>query len=236
MRHQGHLPQYKTQRYQDAFMTAGLPDRSCTLQSRAAIVHKLFIPARGAFIWQEYRGRTMKKRILSGITASAFAAAFTPPAAAAVTFDPVAGSGFVNKGDVQLAFGLDNSQFQSQAGSVAFSAVSEKIEEVSWVCTNDRNEDIQERERTTTTSKSGIASTVARDSKKQASGFNLLGYTGVVRETTTTEGNPLNACPIHWVLTPAVEPVLVSSTSALTATLNGVTVTLRRPDAGTSGG
>lgn len=39
---------------------------------------------------------------------------------AAVTFDPATGTGFVGKGDVQDAFGWNNSALQSNAGSVTF--------------------------------------------------------------------------------------------------------------------
>lgn len=171
----------------------------------------------------------MNKGILSGIAASAFAAslALAAPAIAAVTFDPATGSGFVGKGDVQLAFGWNNSQLQQQAGSVSFAAVSETATEVSWVCTNTKNENTQERERTTTTSTSGVVSAVTRDSRKQVTGFNLTGYSGTVTETSSTEGNQLNSCPNGWVLsTPAGDPVVVSATSVLTATHSGVTVSL----------
>ena len=39
---------------------------------------------------------------------------------AAVTFDNVSGNGFVGKGDVQLAFGWNNSQLQERASGVSF--------------------------------------------------------------------------------------------------------------------
>jgi hypothetical protein len=39
---------------------------------------------------------------------------------AAVTFDPATGIGFVGKGDVQLAFGWNNSQLQQNASGVSF--------------------------------------------------------------------------------------------------------------------
>lgn len=171
----------------------------------------------------------MRKTFLTAAAATAFAAslALAAPATAAVTFNPANGTGFVGKGDVQLAFGLNNSQLQTNADSVTFAAVSTIVTEVSWVCTNTRNESIQERERTTTTSTSGIVSAVTRDNKKQVTGFNLKGYAGVPLESSTSEGNQLNSCPTNWVLTPAGDPVELSSTSTLTATLSGVTATLQ---------
>lgn len=171
----------------------------------------------------------MRKNILTAAAGTAFAAslALAAPATAAVTFDPATGSGFVGKGDVQLAFTLNNSQLQTQAGNVAFTSTSEKTEEVFWECTNVKNEKIQEREQTVTTSTSKVVSSVARDNKKQVTGFNLAGY-GAITETSTTVGPQKNTCPTNWVLTtPAGDPVLVSSTTpTLIATLNGVAVTL----------
>jgi hypothetical protein len=164
------------------------------------------------------------KRILSCVAATAFAAtlALATPATAAVTFDPATGVGFVGKGDVQLAFGWNNSQLQTRAPGVSFAAESETVSEVSWVCTNTRNENTQERERTTTTSTTGVVSAVTRDGKKQVTGFNLQGYTGEPESTSTTEGNPLNSCPTNWTLTtPAGDPVIVSSTSVLTVSYSG---------------
>lgn len=171
----------------------------------------------------------MRKNILTAAAATAFAAslALAAPATAAVTFDPATGIGFVGKGDVQLAFNLSNSQLQAQAGSVSFAAVSTTVSEVSWVCTNSKNENTQERERTTTTSISGVVAGVARDGKKQVTGFNLTGYSGTPVESSSAEGNPLNSCPTNWVLTTAAGTPEVSSTSELTATLGAVTKTLQ---------
>ncbi len=171
----------------------------------------------------------MKKGILTGIAATTFAAtlALGAPATAAVTFDPATGEGFVGKGDVQTAFAWNNSQLQSQAGNVSFAAKSETVTEVSWVCTNPRNENTQERQRTTRTSTSGVVSAVTRDNKKQVTGFNLSGYAGDATSTTNTGGNQLNSCPTNWALTtPAGDPVILSQTSELTATHNSVTVVL----------
>ena len=83
-------------------------------------------------------------------------------AQAAVTFDPATGTGFAGKGDVQLAFGWNNNQLQTNAGQLTFRSERStvKVTEVSWACTNTRNEVVQERERTTTTTTttSGVVS------------------------------------------------------------------------------
>lgn len=170
----------------------------------------------------------MRKILLTSVTAASFAAALAlaAPASAAVTFNPANGEGFVGKGDVQLAFNLSNKDLQLQADNVSFATVSTTVSEVSWVCTNTKNENTQERERTTTTSTSGVVDGVARDGKKQVTGFNLLGYAGEPVTSSTTEGNPLNSCPTGWVLTPAGDPEVISSSGSLTTTLRGTTVTL----------
>lgn len=169
----------------------------------------------------------MNKGILTSVAATTFAAALAlaTPASAAVTFDSATGTGFVGKGDIQLAFGWNNSQLQNHANGVSFAAISETVSEQSWVCTNTKNENIQERERTTTTSTSGMVSGIARDGKKQVTGFNLLGYAAVT-STSTTDGPKLNSCPTGWTLTPAADSVVLSQTSVLNATHNGVTVNL----------
>jgi hypothetical protein len=142
-------------------------------------------------------------------------------ASAAVTFDPATGTGFVGKGDVQLALGLNNAQLQAQAGSLQFASESTVVTEQSWECTNSNNENIQERARTTTTSVQGVVSSIARE-RNQITGFNLTGYSGTPTESSTTEGPPVNSCPSGpWTLTtPAGDPEVVSSSSVLT--VNGV--------------
>jgi hypothetical protein len=144
-------------------------------------------------------------------------------ALAAVTFDPDTGTGFVGKGDVQLAFGWNNKEIQNNAGAVTFQATSTEVTEVSWECTNTNNEVIQERARTTTTETQGVVSVVTRDNKKQVTGFNLTGYSGTPTESSTTDGPPVNSCPAGpWTLTtPAGEPEVISSTTTVQACYPG---------------
>jgi hypothetical protein len=161
----------------------------------------------------------MKKLLLrAGAVVAVAALAF-----AAVTFDPATGTGFVGKGDVQLALGLSNAQLQTQAGSLAFTSTSTEVTEVSWVCTNPKNENIQERARTTTTETTGVVSAVARV-KNQITGFNLSGYAAnSTTSSSTTEGPQVNSCPASNVLTtPAGPSEVVSSSSVLK--VNGETI------------
>lgn len=155
--------------------------------------------------------------VLGGLTAL-FAIA-----SAAVIFDAETGTGFVGKGDVQLALNLNNAQLQAQAGSLQFTVAGTTVSEVSWECTNARNEKIQVREQTTTTATQGVVSSVARV-RNQITGFNLNGYDGSLSVTTSTEGPKLNSCPADpstWYLsTPAGEPEVISSTGGLY--VNGV--------------
>jgi hypothetical protein len=138
----------------------------------------------------------MKKFITAAVIATF---AISSPASAAVTFDPASGTGFVGKGDVQLALGLNNSQLQSAVLSFTYESV--EVSETSWVCTNVGNKNLQtqERERTTTSTKQGVVSAVARV-KNQITGFNLSGYTSS-SSSSTADGPKLNSCPTGWELT-----------------------------------
>jgi hypothetical protein len=164
---------------------------------------------------------------IAPVGASAFAVlmlmgAFSLPTAfAAVTFDPTTGTGFVGKGDVQTALNLNNRELQQQADSLKFTSATTTVTEVSWVCTNDRNENIQERARTTTTETTGVVSSEARE-RNQITGFNLMGFAGTPTTTSSTEGPALNTCPSGpWTLTtPAGDPETISQTSTLF--VNGV--------------
>lgn len=149
------------------------------------------------------------------IFAAAFGlAAISTVAYAAVTFDSATGTGFVGKGDVQLALGLNNAQLQAQAGSLQFTYNATEVTERSWVCTKD-NGNTQERERTTTSTVQGVVASVARV-KNQITGFNLNGYSSSSTSGSTFDGPALNSCPTNWVLTtPAGDPELVSSDGGL---------------------
>jgi hypothetical protein len=128
-------------------------------------------------------------------TAVAVTALAAAPAFAAVTFDAATGTGFVGKGDVQTALTLNNAQLNAQAATLVFTYNALTEQETSWTCVNDRNEQTQERERTTSTAVTGVVSVVSRDNKRQITGFNLTGFTGTPTTTATTEGPKLESCP-----------------------------------------
>jgi hypothetical protein len=159
----------------------------------------------------------MKRSIIAAVAGIAAVASI---ATAEVIFNSDSGTGFVGKGDVQLALNYSNKQLQDNAGSLKFEYVGTEVTEVSWICTNSRNENTQERERTTTTSTAGVVAAVARV-RNQITGFNLNGYGADKTESSTTEGNQLNSCPTNWVLTTSAGPAeVISSTGGLT--VNGV--------------
>jgi hypothetical protein len=139
----------------------------------------------------------------------------------AINVDYSTGVGFVGKGDVQLALGLNNKQLQDQAASLEFTFNSEVVSEVSWTCTNSNNENTKVRERTTTITTEGIVSSIARE-KNQITGFNLNGFTGTPTTSSTSEGNELNSCPGGpWTLTThAGAPEVISTDGGLK--VNGV--------------
>ncbi|GAA4452981.1 hypothetical protein GCM10023156_23210 [Novipirellula rosea] len=136
------------------------------------------------------------------------------------------GTGFVGKGDVQLVYGWNNAQLQTNAGAVTFRALIIEQSEVSWECTNANNEKIQERSRTTTTTIGGLLSSVTRV-KNQVTGFNLEGFNGAPNSSSVTEGPKLNSCPAPastWSLTtPAGDPVAVGEATLLEVSINGTT-------------
>jgi hypothetical protein len=122
------------------------------------------------------------------------------PAMASVSFDSSTGTGFVGKGDVQLAFGWNNKALQDNASNLVFSVSS--TEESQWTCVKmvvtgngSVNEIVQERSSTTTTE--GIAYSIARENSKgkdgPITGFILNGYNGGV--TTSHSGPAVGSCP-----------------------------------------
>jgi hypothetical protein len=138
--------------------------------------------------------------------------------------DPVDGTGFIGKGDVQLALGFNNKQLQDAANALEFRMSAVVVTEVSWVCTNSNNQNSQERERTTTTTVGGLITAVERV-KNQITGFKLIGREGTESSSSETEGNPLNSCPSGpWTLTtPAGDPEEISSSPLVEVRTGGTT-------------
>ena len=112
---------------------------------------------------------------------------------AAVSFDAASGTGFVGKGDVQLAFGWNNSALQRNASGVTFTYSS--IENFEAVCTfvtgeGTRGEKIHNIEHKKSSS---VIATVAYDARQrnQITGFNLNGFGA----TTSTGAVPVVGMP-----------------------------------------
>ncbi|NKX54692.1 hypothetical protein [Arthrobacter mobilis] len=128
----------------------------------------------------------MNKGILTGVAATAFAAtlALAAPAAAAVTFDPGTGQGFVGKGDVQLAFSWNNSQLQSNASGLSFTYESETTYDAVCEWVTGEGKKGQKTHTVPQKKKTSLESTVVYEArtKNQITGFTLTG----IGSTTTT--------------------------------------------------
>lgn len=146
--------------------------------------------------------RKIKTLIGGGILATAMAAGSI--AGAAVTFDAATGTGFVGKGDVQLALGLNNKQLQEGADSLVFTVESTTVTETTWTCDRDAGPQTQERANTETTTTQGVASSVARV-KNQITGFSLSGYVGDPETSSETDGPQVGSCPTGWTAINLVE-------------------------------
>lgn len=109
-------------------------------------------------------------------------------AVAAVTLNSD-GTGFVGKGDVQLAYGFNNKQLQDNEGKFQFRVNS--VEETTWLCRHNTNVNAADQERSVTTTTQGLVSSTERV-KNQITGFNLLGYSGT--PNVTTDGSALHSC------------------------------------------
>ena len=118
---------------------------------------------------------------------------FAGPAAGAVTFDPATGSGFVGKGDVQLAFGWNNAALQRNAAGVAFSSrsVDTYAATCEWITgAGTRGQKTHEVVQSRSTSVSSEISYDARV-RTQITGFTLTGFGA----TTTTGTVPVVGDP-----------------------------------------
>lgn len=135
---------------------------------------------------------SMKTFTAVGI-AFAATALVAAPALAAVTFDPATGTGFVGKGDVQVALDLNNKQLQDAAAGLVFTYDATTVSETAWTCSNEHNDNVQQRRRTSTTTTSGVVSHVARE-RNQVTGFVLTGFTGS-SVVESSDGPKLHSCP-----------------------------------------
>jgi hypothetical protein len=153
----------------------------------------------------------------------------TAIASASVTFDPATGTGFVGKGDVQLAYGWNNKQLQDNAGGVTFTYQAQEQYKYDCTFTVEVGRDKVREPRTQNRGKdTSVNASVAFDARKmqQITGFILSPGT-----TTTTSGEvPVDggSCPGGQFNDGAISNVeLVSSTGGLYVNHAGVAVLLK---------
>lgn len=164
---------------------------------------------------------------MSHIAAALGLAAVASFASASVTYDPLAG-GFVGKGDVQLAFGLNNATLQKEVKLLSFTYnVSKQYEAVcTWITGEGKNG--QRTHNVNHTEIYAVNSTVGYDArvKSQITGFFLkpvdLTAQPVLVGTEPVKGQPCPGNEGHagtWS-----SATLVSESALLMATWNGATV------------
>jgi hypothetical protein len=141
----------------------------------------------------------LRKRLIPTLALAAAAVLATATAGSASVLINADGTGFVGKGDVQLALGgLNNAAIQSL--TVNFTQESVTAQSYDWSCTKtvvtgngSVKETVQERANVTTTSTTAVVSNVARV-KNQITGYNLTGY-GAVTTQSVTDGPAVGTCP-----------------------------------------
>ena len=116
-------------------------------------------------------------RTIASILTVATTASIASVAYATVNFDLPTGTGFVGKGDVQLAYGWNNSQLQSNAKDVSFTYNVTNSYEATCTWTTGEGKKGEKTHNVNHTQKSGVNSTIAYDArvKNQITGFNLTG-------------------------------------------------------------
>lgn len=114
---------------------------------------------------------------------------------------------------MQLAYGWNNSQLQSNASGLDFSYSETEVAETTWTCDRDAGPQTQERANTTTTTTQGVVDVVERDNKRQVTGFTLTGFAGGATTTSSHEGPAVGSCPTYWTAINVVagDPVVTES-------------------------
>lgn len=116
-------------------------------------------------------------------------------ASAAVTFDPATGSGFVGKGDVQLALGLNNKQVQTTALTFTYSSVDTADVTCEWDTVTGGKFSKTIHHVVVNQKEAAVNSTVAYDAriKNQITGYSLTGFSSVSSSGSIPEIG--GACP-----------------------------------------
>jgi hypothetical protein len=122
------------------------------------------------------------KRHITAVALAVSALAISAPASAEVIFNPATGMGFVGKGDVQLAYGWNNRQLNTNAAGVTFQVRARATQDYvcsypdrirvdgAWVSTTDT----AEREETAQVNAS-ISYGARRNAQDSITGFSLTG-------------------------------------------------------------
>lgn len=117
----------------------------------------------------------------------------------------LAGTGFVGKGDVQLAFTWSNKQLQSNAAGVSFSYVESTTKTQDCVTVDGQGREQVVTVTGTRTMTIGVSGGVSYDArvKNQITGFNLTGFQG----DPTEDNSGWSSCPAGSQQRGAVETV-----------------------------
>ncbi|XVV01441.1 hypothetical protein ACQPW3_29100 [Actinosynnema sp. CA-248983] len=129
-----------------------------------------------------YSTRRLAVLATAAVSGAALGAAVLTGVAQAYTLDPVTGTGFVGKGEVQTPFGWNNAALQANAPGVSFTL--ESVRSYSAVCTwttgegtkGEKTHDVTHRKT------SAVSSVVSYDARQrnQVTGFVLTGFSSVV--------------------------------------------------------
>jgi hypothetical protein len=136
---------------------------------------------------QNGRSRGIIKGFTSALAALFFVVSAVTPANAEVTFDSVAGKGFVGKGDVQLAFGWSNQTLQMNASLVDF----KYNEQAKWAVTceyTSENKNFSETRAHSQTITRNLNDKLAYSGRKNSSDM-LTGYHLSFSEKLVTAGS-----------------------------------------------
>jgi hypothetical protein len=144
----------------------------------------------------------MKKILGIVILMLALMALVASPALAAVTFNTEDGTGFVGKGDVQIAFGWNNAQLQNNANEVTFTYMHTDTYEVvnAWATGNPENPVSLNYHTATVTTTVDVNAVIVGSPRKvngqqQFTGFNLTGF----GDSTVIGTIPVVSPTITWV-------------------------------------
>ncbi len=110
---------------------------------------------------------------------------------ATVTFDPAAGTGYVDKSDVQAVFGWRDQLFQANARKVSFHAVH--VVSWTWDCPIDGEllTFVSDEQSSRTVEVEALGTTAGR-TVRSVTGFDLTGFAGA---TPPASGTDPTSCP-----------------------------------------